>query len=329
MKYNTFRTVVDIPEPEKRISYHTPCMLFGSCFTENIGQKLERLKFPVTVNPFGVLYNPLSIQYSLDILINKTTFAENNLFYHDGLWHSFSHHSDFSSPDKNVCLETINNNISAAAESLMRSSFVFITLGTARVYILRSTRQVVSNCHKLPEAAFERKLLSVSEIVDALREVILRLRAGNTGCSFIMTVSPIRHWKDGAAGNQLSKSILLVAVHELIGSLPGLYYFPSYEIVMDDLRDYRFYDRDMIHLNTTATEYIWEKFSSAWISDDSLPIMKEMEKLVQARMHVPFRPGSPQYRVFLDEQLRRVSDLEEKYPFLDLTREKEYFSRNR
>jgi hypothetical protein len=326
MKPEVFRTVVDVEESRQKISYHTPCLLMGSCFAENIGARLERLKFPVNVNPFGVLYNPVSIHNSLELLVHRKILSLDDLIFHQGLWHSFYHHSDFSSPDREIALHGMNVAMEHAADFLRSCHYLVLSLGTARVFQYKVSGQIVSNCHKIPSSDFERKLLTVSEIVSLLYKTCKEIREINEECIFIFTVSPIRHWKDGATGNLLSKSILRVAVHELIQQLTNACYFPSYEIVMDDLRDYRFYAGDMIHLNEQAVEYIWQRFSSAWITAESAPLMKEVDQLKLAMEHRPFQTETDQYKSFLRQQVKKIDLLAKKYPFLDLSHERQHFT---
>lgn len=304
-----------------KTGYEDSTLWMGSCFAESIGGKMKRMKFPAEVNPFGVIYNPVSVGNSIRILMEKRVFTKDHLNYHNRLWYSFNHNTSFSSPDADECLEKINSSIEKGAEVLKKSAYLFITFGTARVYKFRETGEVVSNCHKLPSGNFELYLLSVEEIVERYKELFEKLRSFNPGINVVLTVSPVRHWKDGATGNQVSKSVLILAVQKLIGLFGFVHYFPAYEIVMDDLRDYRFYEKDMLHVNSQAIEYIWEKFSTAFILHEAHLVMREVEKIRQGLAHKPFDPSSENYLDFLKQIERQIMELEKKYPFIDFTDE--------
>lgn len=318
-----FRTVVNIRESVQKLDYGTFSLWMGSCFTENIGSRLRDLKFPAEVNPFGVLYNPVSIKNSLEFLIRERRFTESDLHHGNGLWYSFYHHSSFSHADRDTCLKNINEGISRASGVLRKAGFLFITFGTARVYILKETPEIVSNCHKLPHGRFSNVLLDVNEIVDLYTSLINDLKGFNSGLRIVFTISPVRHWKDGATGNQVSKSTLMLAVSELVEAFGNVTYFPAYEIIMDDLRDYRFYEPDMLHINSQGTGYIWEKFAGCYISPGSEPVLREVGRIRQGLEHRPFNPLSPDYRDFLENLLERMKTIEQSYPMIDFSAERE------
>ncbi len=320
-----FRTVV-VPEPfEERMSYQTPALFLGSCFSAEIGGKAASFKLPVLINPSGVLYNPVSIQKTLERLLEERLYTQEELSHEKGLWFSFMHDTSFSDEEAAACLEKINRHYEQAVAFLKEARFLFLTFGTARVYILRESREVTANCHKLPAARFERRLLEVEEIVTDYRRLTEKLLSLLPGLQIVFTVSPIRHWKDGPEGNRVSKSVLHVAIHKLLEEDRRLKYFPSYEIVMDDLRDYRFYAPDMLHLSETATDYIWERFSEAVIAPEARPVMEEVAKIRQAMAHRPFRPASEEHRRFRATQLKKIETLQKKYSFLDLSQERAFF----
>jgi hypothetical protein len=320
-----FRTVV-VPEAlEKKFSYDTPAFFLGSCFSASVGEWLRDLKFPVQVNPSGVLYNPFSIKNTLERLLEGRSYDEADLVKEGGRWISLMHDTSFAGEDKSEVLERINYCYTAAADHLKKLKYLFLTFGTARVYHWKRDGAVVANCHKLPATLFERRLLTPEEIVEAYEGLLQQLFRLNPGLQVVFTVSPVRHWKDGAVGNQLSKSVLHVALHRLLEKDERLHYFPAYEIMMDDLRDYRFYGRDMLHLSDTAVEYIRERFRETVVAPEAYPVMDEMEKIRRALAHRPFRPESEEYRTFKASQLKKILALEEKYPFLDLSEEKEVF----
>jgi hypothetical protein len=324
----SFFTEINIPEFPWKMDYSKSMMLMGSCFTENIGQKLLDLKFDVDMNPFGILYNPESIANSLKILLDQRLFSAHDLFNDQGLWNSFYHHSRFSDVDQKVALEKINNRISSSRKFLKSADFLILTFGTAWVYELKNTGQIVSNCHKVHASEFKRFRLKVHEITEVYREMLEEIWKFNPGMKIIFTVSPIRHWKDGAAENQLSKATLLLAIDQLIRGFGDQFcsYFPSYEIMMDELRDYRFYAEDMLHLNPVATDYIFERFSKVLISKESANISKNVLKIRKAFEHRPVNPKTNEYRDFIYLNLNQIEQLVADFPSLDFTREKSYFN---
>lgn len=323
----SFFTEISIPEFPWKMDYLKSMMLMGSCFTENIGQKLLDLKFDVDMNPFGILYNPESIANSLKILLEKRIFTEKDLFNDQGLWNSFYHHSRFSNIDRKVALDKINNRISTSHDFLESADFLIITFGTAWVYELKDTGQIVSNCHKVHASEFKRFRLKVHEITEVYRELLEEIWKFNPGVKIIFTVSPIRHWKDGAVENQLSKASLLLAIDQLIRGYGDQVcsYFPSYEIMMDELRDYRFYAEDMLHLNPVATDYIFERFSKVMISAESKEISKKILKLKKSMDHRPVNPKSNEYRDFIFSSLSQIEHLKSDFPSVDFSQERVYF----
>lgn len=323
----SFFTEIQIPEFPHQIDYSKSMMFLGSCFSENIGQKLIDLKFDVDMNPFGILYNPESIANSIRILLEKRVFTESDLFQDHGLWNSFYHHSRFSDVDREVALDKINSRISNSNEFLKRADFLVITFGTAWVYELRKTGQIVSNCHKIPAAEFKRFRLGVFEITNVYRELLEQIWKFNPGLKVIFTVSPIRHWKDGAVENQLSKATLLLAIDHLVKGFggEGCSYFPSYEIMMDELRDYRFYADDMLHISQVAVDYIFERFGKVAITCASRDISKSMLKINKAISHRPVSPDTTEFKKFLEQTLVLVNRMSEQFPGINLNAERNYF----
>ncbi len=322
----SFRTIV-VPEPlEKKLTYATSALFVGSCFATVIGDWLRELKMPVMVNPFGTLYNPFSIHAMLERMLEQRPFTGEELVRYQDKWLSLMHDTSFSGEEKEEVLERMNRVLEEGAAHLRKLHHLFITFGTARVYRWRKDGRVVANCHKLPASFFTRELLQPEEITEQWEPLLSRLFGMVPGLQVILTVSPVRHWKDGATGNQLSKSVLHVAVHRLTEMDPRIRYFPAYEILMDDLRDYRFYAADMLHLSDTAEAYVRMRFREAVIDREAWPVMKEVEKLQKAKAHRPFRPGSEDHRRFRKRMLEKVLRLEERYPFLDLNEEKQMFS---
>jgi hypothetical protein len=300
-------------------------MFAGSCFTENIGDRLHALKFPCDINPLGILYNPVSIRNGLEQLVHGKPYTAADLERGDDLWFSYHHHGRFSHRDQNTCLQNINARLSRSAALLKEARYLFLTLGTARVFARKDTGQIVANCHKQPAAIFDHYLLSVDTVTQACTTLIDNLLSHNPQLEIVFTVSPIRHWKDGASGNQLSKSTLIVAVHQLVEQYKQVAYFPAYEIVMDELRDYRFYTSDMLHLDEVAIDYIWQRFAATYISEETLEISAQVDKLLKATQHRPEDIESAGYQTFLERQLETIDLLKTKHPFLDLSDERQLF----
>lgn len=317
-------TAIKIPKPPFRFSWQERILLLGSCFAENIGVKLADNKFNVDINPFGTLYNPASIAAALRMLLHPERFTVNNLFQHEGVYHSFTHHSRFSSTSETECLENINDRLFSSAQEIRKTGYMVITLGTAYVYRLKSSGQVVANCHKLPEKMFDRSMLSVAEIVSEWKELLLSLWEQCPDLKILFTVSPIRHWKDGAHGNQLSKATLLLAADTLQTAYPErIAYFPAYEIMMDELRDYRFYATDMLHPSELAVDYIWQRFTENFLSDETKGFLKEWAEIQKAINHRPFQPKSEAYKRFISQTLLKMKRINEKFPSFDSTKEME------
>jgi len=301
--------------------------MFGSCFAENIGEKLQKSKFQTAINPFGILYNPESVYASLERILEKKLFSENELFEHEGVWKSFNHHSRFAELTSEAFLENVNKKLEETSDFLQTTDFLMITFGTAWIYRLKESGEVVSNCHKLPGALFIREKLTPDVIVKTYTGLIRRLLQVRPTMKIIFTVSPIRHRKDGMHENQLSKAVLLLAVEQLQHLFPSnTLYFPAYEIVLDELRDYRFYAEDMIHPNETAIRYIWERFSDYFFSEGTKKQLSEIEKITAAVQHRPFNPQSKAFQDFIQKNLKILGEIEKKYPNLDFTQEWEYFN---
>lgn len=306
-----------------------PCLLLGSCFVENIGKRLEANKFEVDLNPFGTLYNPASIGEALRRLLHPKRFTRDDLFVHEGIYHSFSHHSRFSSPSANECLEEINDRLFRSTERLRQTERLIVTWGTAWIYRLKKTGKVVANCHKLPERLFDRERLTIEAIVTEWKELLLALWEQNPELKVLLTVSPIRHWKDGAHGNQLSKATLLLAADKLEKEFPEhIAYFPAYEIMMDELRDYRFYADDMLHPSERAIAFVWDKFAQHLFTNETKTILQEWATIQKALQHKPFHPESDAYKQFLLQTLLKMEQLTKKFPYFDLEKEIEAVKTN-
>lgn len=324
---NPLLTKVHFEKPTFRISYQSNLFLIGSCFSDNIGKQLQNHKFNLLLNPYGVLYNPLSIENALKRSMLSNRVAEDDLLFHDNLWHSFDLHGSFSNMNKNKLLDTANTSIAKAHSFLKTAEFLFVTFGTAWIYRYRDNGKVVANCHKLPASAFIRERLPVETIVKQWEAVINQLYAFNPTLKIIFTVSPVKHLKDGAHENQLSKATLLLAINELVESnTDRLYYFPSYEIVNDELRDYRFYADDMTHISTSAQKYIYEIFKTTFFNSDTIQQIAEIEKIVKAASHKVMHNNREEIKKFSSSILKKIEKLENTQPFINLHTEKKHFN---
>ena len=318
-----FITRVNIPEPDFRIDYQAGLFFMGSCFSDNVGNRVKNLKFKVCHNPFGVVYNPLSLANNLQLLSDKKEFTENDLDFYNELWFSFAHYTLFSDPDKDTCLKKINRSFAEARERLQKTDVLFLTLGTSWAYRYNKSGVIVSNCHKIPSKEFTRIFSTTENTVNKLEQVIEHLRSKNPGLKIVFTISPVRHWKDGAIENQRSKSALILAVKELENSLKNIYYFPAYEIFMDELRDYRFYTSDMLHPSEVAIDYIWNRFSDTFFAPETISIIKNVEKISKSLQHRPHHTPTEAYRKFQSSLIKQIDALEKKYSFLNFSKEKE------
>lgn len=317
-----FRTEVDILHLPHMLDYTSRALFIGSCFTTNIGAYLQRYKFAVDSNPFGVVYNPASVVNSIDLLLDNRQFVLADLCQQNGLWFSYTHHSSFSSPDADACLQQINTRMRQSADFIKNIDFIFITLGSAYAYQLKQSGRVVANCHKTPAKEFDRILLSVNNIVDSFSALFNRLLALNPRINIVFSVSPVRHLKDGAHGNQLSKATLMLAIDELQRRYAATcFYFDAYEVLLDDLRDYRFYADDMCHPSTQAVEYIWDKFRNAAINNVCEPVMRRLDDIAAACAHRPFNPNTAQHKTFQQKIIQKIEELKAQYPFMDFTDE--------
>lgn len=316
-----FRTEVKIAPADHKISHRSGIVMIGSCFTENIGDRLSEYKFDVDINPFGIVYNPMSVNQNLETILSGKKYTASDLYNYQDSWISFDHHSRFSFPEQEVCLREINSRIEYSHNRISTINHLIITFGTAWTYRIADSGRLVSNCHKIPAGFFSRQLLKTDDIIPVYEKLISSMIKINPDLRIIFTVSPIRHWKDGPVQNTVSKSTLILSIHEILKLFDCTEYFPAYEIALDDLRDYRYYEEDMIHPNSQMTGYIWEKFSQTYFSDETLHAMKDIAKLNSALQHRPFQPGATKHIEFLNSQLEFIQTLKQKYPFLDFSEE--------
>ncbi len=311
-----FRTEVALPKVVKKLSYRQSVMMIGSCFTENIGNYLRDHYFPIQTNPCGILYNPASIAKCLGFLLDNKQFDESELFFEDGLWKNFYFHSRFSAPEKMGALTKINDSITLATNKLRLDSHLFITFGTSWVYREKQNNHIVGNCHKLPSGTFFREKMTVDEMTCQWLDLLNKIFAINPQLTVIFTISPIRHLKDGSYENQVSKSGLFLLVDNLKTHFDSarIIYFPSYELVMDELRDYRFYASDMLHLSETATSFIQEKFNDTFLDSESLEINSKIDRIIKSLAHKPFQAESTSYKNFISKLNTDVLKIAEDFP---------------
>ncbi len=322
-----YYTEVEIEKYNWEIGYKDKILFLGSCFTENIGEIMQGLKFNTMINPFGIIYNPLSVIQALQQLLDNKIYTEKDLFEQKGVFGSFDFHSRYSASSANEALLKMNHQVEEGREFLRQADVLIITLGTSWVYKRNETDSIAANCHKFPASHFTRFRLSVDEIVAGFVELLTELWKFNQKFKVVFTVSPIRHIKDGSVGNQLSKSTLLLAVDQLVNYFgkSKCDYFPSYEIVMDELRDYRFYASDLVHLSPVAVEHIWKRFKGSIVQKKDEQVMKKIDQIRKAMEHKVFRKDVPEYRDFLTKNIQKIEELMLNFPYLNLDREKSYF----
>ncbi len=317
-----WNTPVSISRQQETITHHHRIMLLGSCFAEHIGSRLKECHFSVDVNPFGILYNPFSIASSLNRLLDATPFVKEDLFQEGNLWHSFAHHSSFSHTNQELCLQQINRRFLPASENLRTIDYLILTWGTAWVYTQFGSQVIVANCHKLPASYFEHRRLSVEEMCHMWCPLLDRLFSLNSKLKLLLSVSPVRHLQDGVHSNQISKSALMLFTDELCRIYPDrCAYFPAYEIVLDELRDYRFYNIDMVHPSPQAIAYVWEKFSETYFDEETKIVVREWDGLLRALRHRPLIPDKEAYRQFVMQNILKLKNFQRKYTFFDVTEE--------
>lgn len=315
------QTKVDIPTPELKITHKSKLVMVGSCFTENMGFLLQEYKFDTLINPCGIAYNPISVAHTFALALGISELQEKDFVFHNEKWHSLHHHGRFSSQSKEQLKENIATELSKAKQQIKIATHLFITLGTAWVFEDTSSQTVVNNCHKLPANRFHRYRLSIYEIVLALENIHQMVKAVNPEVSIIFTVSPVRHLKDGANENQLSKASLLLAIDMLQKEKGGVSYFPAYELVMDEMRDYRFYAEDMTHLNNVGVQYIWKSFSENYIAEESLQHFPALASVCKALEHRADNKDSKAYKVFKEKVIEKMNLLQKQLPSIDFSKE--------
>jgi GSCFA family len=319
---------ITIPAPETRISYKDKLLLIGSCFTEHIGDNLAALKFNVLQNPNGILFDPASVITSLGSYIDNKRYREEDLFFLNELWQSWQHHSRFSGVSRNEVLKRINGSVSAAHDFLTSANWLVITLGSAFSYrLVNKNMEPVANCHRAPANWFDKHLMTIEEIITRFDGFLYRLFQLNPNIRIVFTISPVRHIRDGVIDNNRSKARLIESVHHLVNKFSRLYYFPAYELVIDVLRDHRFYDVDLVHPNYQATNFVLDHFIEHYADEESKQIMKDIQQIVAARRHRALQPDTEAHQKFLSLNADKARELMKTYPFLDLREELKFFER--
>ncbi|MGC4104672.1 GSCFA domain-containing protein [Ferruginibacter sp.] len=320
------------PKPfAQKINHRQQLLLMGSCFTENIGDKLIAHKFSVMQNPNGILFNPVSVQEAIENYVDDTTINDNDLFYLNEAYHSWQHHSRFSGITADEAVTKINTAAHEAHLYLKNTDYLIITYGSAWVYELTDKAvnavkgNVAANNHKAPADWFNRRLLSNDEVIAIISKTVTVLQQFNPGIKIIFTISPVRHLREGFVENNRSKAALINAVHTVIDTMQNVFYFPAYELVIDDLRDYRFYAEDMVHPNYAATNYVWEKFIATCIDEPSQKLMQEINEINAAIHHKPFNANSAAHQKFQQTNLAKIKDLQNRFSYLDLSKETAFF----
>jgi hypothetical protein len=311
-----FRTQIPISKTNNPIDYNSKIISIGSCFAENMAKKFDYFKFQNTTNPFGIIFNPVSIEKIIRRIVKQEFYTEKDVFFYNERWHSYEVHSDLSNSDREELLETLNKAISETGKQLKEATHIIITYGTSWIYRNIESDEVVANCHKVSQKQFTKELLSVNEIEQSIQNTIALIQVLNPDINFIFTVSPVRHIKDGFGENQVSKSHLFASLHSnLISKINSLKleYFPSYEIMMDELRDYRFYTEDMLHPNQVAIDYIWHKFSENYMTENSIKTMIEISDIQKSLRHRSFNPESEQHKKFLAKLQEKISIIEKSW----------------
>lgn len=307
-------TEIPLFSEETQIDYSSKILLLGSCFSDNIGGKFDYFKFQNIQNPFGVIFNPVSIEKLVVRAIDNNPFSEEDIFQHNGIWKCFEAHSELSTLDKEEFLMNLNTALQNLRKALLSSTHIIFTYGTSWVYRNLESDEIVANCHKLPQKKFKKELLSIQEISGSLKNIFDKISEINPNAIIINTVSPVRHIKDGFVENTLSKAQLFSALNYFKNRKS--FYFPSYEIMMDELRDYRFYSEDMLHPNKTAIEIIWQKFSKVWVSSETEIFQRQIASIQTGMLHKSFHPKSEEHLQFIEKLQQKIFKLQEKFPHI-------------
>ncbi|WP_422083534.1 GSCFA domain-containing protein [Ulvibacterium sp.] len=314
------QTQIPLNPADNQIDYHSQLLLIGSCFVRNMSKKLNYFKFQNLQNPLGILFHPKAIENLISRAIDQKAFTERDIFFHNERWHCFDAHSDLSSVSKEKLVQKLNHGLELTNKQIKKSTHIILTLGTAWIYRYKKTGVAVANCHKIPQKEFDKELLSIEAIMESLETVMNCIHSTNKKAQIVFTVSPVRHLKDGYVENQRSKAHLISAIHQwletsALGTRSS--YFPAYELMMDELRDYRFYETDMIHPNPLAIDYIWEKFKETWISEKAYATIEKVDTIQKGLMHRPFYPNSEPHQEFKKSLQEKIMYLQKRYPFME------------
>ena len=308
-------TPIKLSRQNPPINYSSKVLLLGSCFAQNMGAKLEYYKFQQCTNPFGILFHPVAIEKLITRAVNQTWFTSKDVFLQNEQWHCFLAHSKLSNTSEEDLISALNSALEKLRSSLLEASHVVFTFGTAWVYKHLEKDTIVANCHKVPQKKFVKQLLSPDDVSDVLLGIETKLRAINPTCSIINTVSPVRHIKDGLLANSRSKAHLIAGVQEIVSPEKLNYYFPSYEIMMDELRDYRYYKEDLIHPNQTAIAIIWNAFTGSWICPETAALQKKIATIQSGLLHTPFNGHSKAHIHFKKDLETKISEIKEQLPW--------------
>ena len=306
-----FRTEINLQKEINSIDYKSNIILIGSCFSDNIGEKFNYFKFKSLINPFGVVYNIVSIEKLITRTLQNSSFTKSDFIFYNEIWQSLDLHSNFSHKYLESAINQANESLKQTRKQLLKASHIIITLGTSWVYKYKKDNTVVANCHKIPQTKFTKTLLSVNDIKESLNKIIKIIKKYNLNINIVLTVSPVRHLKDGFIENSQSKAHLLTAIHQL--NKKNTFYFPAYEIMLDDLRDYRFYKNDMLHPNNLAIEYIWNCFKRAWLNKSTDSLIKKIDIIQKGLKHKPFNPDSKKHKDFIKKLKNKIKEIKEKH----------------
>ena len=339
-----FTTKIPVQNTRFPIDYDSKILLLGSCFAENIGKKFDYFKFQSTTNPFGIIFNAVSLEKLIRRAVENKKFTEKDIFFHNELWHCYEAHSELSSPDKQDFLSKLNIVLAATNQQISSLTHCIITLGTSWVYRNIESNEIVANCHKVPQKQFTKELLSISQTEESLQNIVSLIHSVNPNCNFIFTVSPVRHIKDGFVENTLSKAHLITAIHSVLNQKfstslelttqiqqrtidsiqtpitqnpSPLIYFPAFEIMMDELRDYRYYAEDMLHPNAIAIAYIWEQFVGSTCTEETKSIMNEIDTIQKSLAHKPFNAETESHQKFLVKLHQKIKEFKQLHPNID------------
>lgn len=310
------QTKIPIESETPKIDYDSKIVLVGSCFVESIGDKLDYVKFQTLQNPFGILFHPIVIERIIERALESDYFTESDIFFKNERWHCFEMHSSVCATTKIDFLSLINNKLKELREYLITASHIVLTFGTSWVYRFLKTKKIVANCFKIPQKEFQKELLSIEEIKTSYNNIVTQILNRNPDTQIITTISPVRHIKEGIIENNRSKAHLITALQQLVFEEKKVSYFPSYELMLDELRDYRFYKEDMIHPNDTAIKIIWEFFKKAWISKETESIQKSICTIRSSLDHQPFDPTSKQHQLFLHDLKKKMNQVKKEFPHI-------------